>query len=87
MDKLSGQVRLRQRMPLDIEQIIVMVKLAIVNEIHNIRNIIYDAQNWQNVTSFGIVDINNQCCIYMGSEWVTDIISVLTFLEYLLKER
>ena len=49
-----------------LDQIIVMVKLAIVKEIHNIRNIIYDIQSLQTVMNGGTEEINYQGWIYMG---------------------
>ena len=46
MADLSGKVRIQQHMSWDIDRIIFMVKLAIINEIHNIRNIFYDEKIW-----------------------------------------
>ena len=43
-----------------------MVKLATVNEIHNIINIIHDAKSWKTFMTVGIEKINSQYWIHMG---------------------
>ena len=63
-----------------LDQILVVVKLSIFNEIQNIRHIIYDAQKLKTVMTGVIGDINSQGWIWMGAKWVTDILSVLTLL-------
>ena len=58
MADLSGQGRLQKHMSWVFGQIIVTVKLDIVKNIHNIRNIIYDEKRWQKFMTGGIGETN-----------------------------
>ena len=70
MYSLRGQGRIQKHMSWYFYQIFFMEKLAIVNESHNIINIIYDAQSLQTVVTGGIEWINPQYCICMGATGV-----------------
>ena len=65
---------------MNINQVLIISKLSIANENHNMRNIIWNARGWRTCMLIGIRETNDQGLIFMVAKWVTYIPFVLAFM-------